>query len=129
MSCKSVLGLAVGALIFASVGCTTTMDTVRGQNPAGPNAGKVQQTGYLFGNRSDNGCPNCPGGELNSSGGCGLCGWLGGGHGGHGWHPTHHHTYDYRAPKGLVYPPANQPAAIVQYPYYTVKGPDDFFKK
>lgn len=122
MTLKSVLGIAAGTLILASVGCTSTMDTVRAQNPAAPQAGGVQQTGFVFGNRHD-GCPHCDGG----SGGCGLCGLFGGGGGGRGWHPTHHHTYDYKAPKGLMYPPANQPAAVVQYPYYTVKGPDDFF--
>lgn len=124
MSLKSLLGLAAGALIFASVGCTGTGNTVRGQNPASPQAGGVQQAGFLFGSRNNNVCPHCRGGMLNDSGGCGLCGWL---WNGRGWHPTHHHTYDYKAPKGLVYPPANQPAAVVQYPYYTLKGPDDFF--
>ena len=37
------------------------------------------------------------------------------------------YRYRYRAPKDLVYPPANQPAGVVVYPYYTLKGPDDFF--
>jgi hypothetical protein len=37
------------------------------------------------------------------------------------------YLYRYKAPKNLVYPPANQPAGVVVYPYYTVKGPDDFF--
>ena len=39
----------------------------------------------------------------------------------------HHHYWSYSQPAGLVYPPAHQPPAVVQYPYYTVKGPDDFF--
>jgi len=46
-----------------------------------------------------------------------------------GWGPTHYHTFEYRQPKNLLYPPANQPAAVVQYPYYTVRGPTDFFLK
>ena len=37
------------------------------------------------------------------------------------------HLYRYKAPQNLKYPPANQPAGVVVYPYYTVKGPDDFF--
>jgi len=37
------------------------------------------------------------------------------------------YKYRYRAPKNLRYPPANQPAGVVVYPYYTLKGPDDFF--
>jgi hypothetical protein len=37
------------------------------------------------------------------------------------------YLYRYRAPHNLKYPPANQPAGVVVYPYYTLKGPDDFF--
>jgi hypothetical protein len=44
-----------------------------------------------------------------------------------GWYPTHHHWYTYHEPRNLLYPPDNAPAAVVVYPYYTVKGPDDFF--
>ena len=43
------------------------------------------------------------------------------------WGPSHFHTYDYQPPKNLSYPPDNQPPAMVQYPYYTLKGPTDFF--
>ncbi|HID22559.1 MAG TPA: hypothetical protein EYP14_09175 [Planctomycetaceae bacterium] len=74
-------------------------------------------------------CPNgncrfCRSGTLCRNGlgrlfGCDGCPKL--------WYPTHHHTYCYKRPQGLVYPPQNQPAAVVQYPYYTVKGPTDFF--
>lgn len=39
------------------------------------------------------------------------------------------YMYRYRAPQDLRYPAANQPAGVVVYPYYTVKGPDDFFLK
>jgi hypothetical protein len=53
------------------------------------------------------------------------------------WYPTHRHWYRYEPPgsrhchenRDLVYPPANVPGAVVQYPYYTVKGPSDFFLK
>jgi hypothetical protein len=45
---------------------------------------------------------------------------------GHGY-GGNQNLYRYRAPKNLVYPAANQPAGVVVYPYYTVKGPDDFF--
>ncbi|MGH7127247.1 MAG: hypothetical protein ACREIV_01670 [Planctomycetaceae bacterium] len=43
------------------------------------------------------------------------------------WRPTHYHWFSYEPPRNLVYPPARTPSAMVQYPYYTVKGPDDFF--
>ena len=48
---------------------------------------------------------------------------------GPGWYPRHHHTYFYDVPDDgeFVYPPADQPPAVVQYPYYTVRGPSDFF--
>ncbi len=42
-------------------------------------------------------------------------------------YPTHVHSFSYYPPKDLVYPQPNTPAAVIQYPYYTVKGPDDFF--
>lgn len=54
-----------------------------------------------------------------------CCLYGGGLEGGH--QPTHYHIYSYEQPRDLVYPPANTPAAIIQYPYYTTKGPDDFF--
>jgi hypothetical protein len=37
------------------------------------------------------------------------------------------HCRPYRVPKNLRYPPAGQMPGIVQYPYYTCKGPDCFF--
>lgn len=42
-------------------------------------------------------------------------------------YPVHTHEFSYKPPQGLVYPENNAPAPVVQYPYYTVKGPDDFF--
>ena len=39
----------------------------------------------------------------------------------------HDYKWSYKPPQGLVYPPRNQPAGVIQYPYYTVKGPTDFF--
>jgi len=55
---------------------------------------------------------------------------LGWDHGGHR-HPGqyHYHTYRYKQPQCLVYPAPNQPAGAVTYPYYTHKGPSDFFMK
>lgn len=45
------------------------------------------------------------------------------------------HSVSYESPGMPVYPPGTgpgltgpgSPAAIIQYPYYTTKGPDDFF--
>ncbi len=42
--------------------------------------------------------------------------------------PKNYQTYKY-IPPAAVYPQQNQPLGVVQYPYYTHKGPDDFFLK
>lgn len=72
-----------------------------------------------------------PSHHRHAAAGCSTCGGGGCSHcsGGHedGWYPTHYVWFDYVEPKNLVYPPTNQPAAVIQYPYYTVKGPTDFF--
>ncbi|WP_339731563.1 hypothetical protein [uncultured Gimesia sp.] len=46
----------------------------------------------------------------------------------HKQRPRNYQTYKYNPP-AAVYPQQNQPLATVQYPYYTHKGPDDFFLK
>jgi hypothetical protein len=92
---------------------------------------------------------NCHNGACSKCGDCsGHCCCLGSGSGGDGsgdghlglglglnrqrypgaWYPTHHHHFDYDPPRDLVYPAANVPPATIVYPYYTCKGPDDFFK-
>jgi hypothetical protein len=43
-------------------------------------------------------------------------------------YPQHHFTYSYHRPKNLVYPPPQVPGGAVVYPYYTLKGPSDFFR-
>lgn len=71
--------------------------------------GGVAHGGVYYGGA----CPD--GGSHNGQGGLGC--------------PPHKHWYRYEEPQNLVYPPANQPAPIVQYPYYTMRGPTDFFMK
>jgi len=101
----------LGTMIAINSGCSSDSGVVRGQNPvvnaeyrSANSGGQIMQT-------------NCP-----------YCG-SDHGHGGFGWSPKQYHSFDYVIPRDLSYPPANQPAAIVQYPYYTLKGPDDFFLK
>lgn len=43
-------------------------------------------------------------------------------------YPQHHHTYAYKRPQHLQYPPPQVPGGMVVYPYYTLKGPSDFFR-
>ncbi|MEX0702785.1 MAG: hypothetical protein WD069_11885 [Planctomycetales bacterium] len=52
-----------------------------------------------------------------------------GGAGGGNWGPQHRIFYTYHRPTDLRYPPPQVPAAVVQYPYYTNRGPTDFFMK
>lgn len=66
------------------------------------------------------GCHRCFGGNgcQGCNGGCDECGCLFG----HGGRP-------YCVPNDLVYPPPGDMPGIVQYPYYTNKGPDCFFHR
>lgn len=45
------------------------------------------------------------------------------------FHPVHRHFHTYHAPENNMYPPENAAPAQVQYPYYTFRGPTDFFMK
>lgn len=118
---RTVALLACCSLFTLTVGCSQPV--VRGQNGmmpypqppqmagmngdmagmqmAGPHPGPMYYDGPAFG--------NCPPQHTDV------------------WRPTHHHTWSYKAPKNLRYPPQNQQPAVYQYPYYTVKGPTDFF--
>jgi len=154
---KDYMAGAVAALIILpfAVGCSTNQSVVRGQNPdvlqvgAGVvQAGHEESSGHtqyaVVPVSHSNSAPcDCPGGGVNG-------GYAGPYHDGtwNGYHvngqdqcepdgsgsaclncPKHTHWYRYKEPQGLVYPPANQPAALVQYPYFTVRGPTDFFMK
>lgn len=67
-------------------------------------------------------CPHhglCPGGFCK---GCGYGNDL-------NHYPTHHHSWSYSRPQNLTYPSPGQAGGAVVYPYYTHKGPSDFFRK
>jgi len=89
-------------------------------------------------------CPHCQGHPPHGQ----TCPQCQNGHGqhGHGLHghglwnggnfdhlnqdyPQHHFTYGYNRPKNMLYPPPEVPGGAVTYPYYTHKGPSDFFRK
>jgi hypothetical protein len=146
MLAKTAWTLAVCLCGAVIVGCSTAPSAIRAQSPpeqAAPVMAASAATAYT---------PGCPDGNCGPGGYCpdGNCGPYGdcysdGCHDPHcmgcnlhpykEWRPTHYHSYTYSIPWGmhsispsqLSYPPANQPAAVVVYPYYTVRGPTDFF--
>ena len=138
MKTRLLLSMMVTGMA-ALVGCQTDRSMIHGKRPAirgqtpascGPNGGMpygAMQHGGMPGPGSygpgGNGM-NCPPAHNHPNGAeCPMCAP----DNFHG--PTHHHTYDYRQPSNLTYPPQNQPAGTVVYPYYTHKGPSDFFMK
>ena len=84
-------------------------------------------------------CPHCKGHPSGAA--CPFCqnstgagGHLHGAFGGaynhlRGPYPKHHFTYAYKRPHNLQYPPPQVPGGVVVYPYYTLKGPSDFFRE
>lgn len=137
MAHTKLCALIASLVLPLGVGCMSTQETIRSQSPGGGAA--VQPAGGFYGNTA---------GPVYHAGGCGgacdrcsTCGDCEGrcGHRlrdihdlrngpGGAWYPTHHHWHSYEAPRNLQYPASNVPPAVVVYPYYTVKGPDDFFK-
>lgn len=147
MNPKFAWGIAVCLILPLAAGCTATESgVIRGQSPApagGAYCGPVPHGQFV-----DVTCPSCDSGQCPIHAGGGFVhphAGYGSGHPHHfhghrggffashlrglgtGWYPTHYHGYHYDEEDELVYPPQNQPAAVVQYPYYTLKGPDDFF--
>ena len=114
MNAKLAWGIAACTLWPFLTGCGSSPGIVRGQNPAELAAftalpGQTVSHSHLGGH----GCPGC----CSAAGQHNLLAM-----------PKHHvFSHGNNQPKDLVYPPANQPGAVVQYPYYTVKGPTDFF--
>ena len=67
-------------------------------------------------------CPTCPGAGYGCRGG--ACGPNGCGV----QCVRNHHSYRVEQPKNLSYPAQNAVGGAVVYPYYTHKGPSDFFR-
>ncbi len=92
-----------------------------------------------------NSCPtgNCPPGGYGYQGNYGGGGYCPQGNYPHGGcptgncgygndlnhYPTHHFSQSYHVPNDLSYPAQNSVGGAVVYPYYTHKGPSDFFRK
>lgn len=120
------LSAAAVLMIVAFVGCNTPLgETVRSQNPGLQPAAyntPADQTGAIIYADGGQTFENCPGD--GPQGGCPHCGNFGRGMGCKHCNRIFAH---YTQPTGLLYPPQNQPAGVTFYPYYTVKGPSDFF--
>lgn len=142
---KTRIAACSAALLLVACGCSTPQAITRGQSPhhgettvvpAGfGNLATIQHPAadahaYSSSYHSTSGFPgydpymSCPSGDCGY--GCGnACGC---GYGcGHGC-PHHYHSYAYSRPHDLVYPAAGTPGGAVVYPYYTHKGPSDFFR-
>lgn len=157
MTTRSAMSITICALAAgAMTGCSTST-VARAQNAAIQPTGFEYHDPYRPGgpvqNAADHvygehttfhegvapaGYGNCPNGT------CPPQGYAGGpgcppGAGGHGhfghigpdgdWYPTHRYSYSYKTPQNLEYPPPQVPGGAVVYPYYTHKGPSDFFRK
>lgn len=114
------------ALLFVGLaGCRSPLySLVRGQSPDVQQAAYSQQHGdvqnqvvYANDGYGQCDCEQCRQERCGHS--CRLFGCKG--------TTRDHLIYDFQPPQGIVYPQHNQPTGVVQYPYYTVKGPSDFF--
>ena len=92
---------------------------------AGPN-GYFTDRNLPYGANGAYGCPDCCDGQQCPNGGCHRCGR---GCGYRDGKPQHFQTYQYDWPQNMVYPQQGLPAGMIQYPYYTLRGPTDFFMK
>lgn len=127
MYLRAVTLLLSGAIGLLATGCAASAPTVRGQNPDSMYGGMPGQAGCESG-MCESGSSGY-GGQCEPGGSCQHCG--SGCRGGAGcnipFHPVHRNFHTYNAPQGLMYPPENSAPAQVQYPYYTLRGPTDFF--
>lgn len=115
--------LLSGAMGFLITGCASTAPVMRAQSP---------QESWSSGPVMADGCPMCqssmgPGGQMMHAPNCGKCGP--GGNCNLPFHPVHRNFHTYSTPQNLMYPPENSMPALYQYPYYTLRGPTDFFMK
>ena len=125
MSRRIVRMLFSGAIGLTLAGCASA-PIMRAQSPQGP-AGPPRAAVPVAWNQTYVGsaCPSC-----QASGAADCHHYLG-----YDsrefinlpFHPVHRNSYTYNVPRGLMYPPAPSPAGIYQYPYYTLRGPTDFF--
>lgn len=122
MLVRAFMVLLSGAIGLTLTGCSTNSTILRGQSPqatpvsvdggAGTHSCPMCEANGAI---SGHGTPYAPHGAACAPG-CNLP-----------LHPVHRNFQTYSTPPGLMYPQDETPAATVQYPYYTLRGPTDFF--
>jgi hypothetical protein len=121
--------LLSGAIGITVSGCAATSPVMRAQSPSAQPV-PAQQVGLGQSYAGDS-YQNCQGRSYqNYPGGSGC-------YGTHDpnqlinlpFHPVHRNSYTYNTPRGMMYPPSPSQAGVYQYPYYTFRGPTDFFMK
>jgi hypothetical protein len=113
----TILSAAAGAaLLLLFTGCCSNCQkkSMTSRNQVGPEVARSQSpAGETVTTSGEEWCDeDC----FDENGRCRHC-W------GHGCC----HCRCYRVPRNLSYPPPGELPGIVQYPYYTCKGPDCFF--
>ncbi len=110
----TILSMAAGAaLLLLFTGCCSQNQSLTARNQKQPQVARSQSPSGAVQSANGEWCEeDC----LDDSGNCRYCR----GHGCCRCRP-------YRVPNNLVYPPQGELPGIVQYPYYTCKGPDCFF--
>lgn len=99
------------------VGCGQNSQIVRGQAPVEERLSPAPQSGAMSNSAALD--PNCPP-DLGGAGGFGENPYL---------PPAYKRGTACFPPTSYNVYPQEQPPAVIQYPYYTTKGPDCFFLK
>jgi len=150
MQSRTIFSWAVLSVACTACGCGSTGLVTRGQDAHAPAPGQFQtyrspvgavqdhlhgqQTSYYTDGNGAMDHLHQMGAGGSYEGNCPQDGYGGScpNDGGMGCQPRHHRTYSYSAPRDLTYPAQSGPGAVggaVVYPYYTHKGPSDFFRK
>lgn len=142
-------GLFAAIAVSATVGCSSPATVTRAQSPG------IQQVGHhSHGPLCDGNCLGHGGGSFGAFGGgfgggscrpahgmstmhncpigspgCPTGCWDGGWGGEETGFLGRKYERTFVAPQNLKYPPQNVPPTVIQYPYYTLRGPTDFFMK
>ena len=131
MQYRAMAVLLSGAMGILVTGCASSTPMMRAQSPQG------NFQSWSDGPIMNDGCPMCQSGMGHGQGQACPPGRPCPPQGGHcqgagcnlPCHPVHRNFHTYEAPQNLMYPPENAAPAQVQYPYYTFRGPTDFFMK